>query len=101
MSQQPVTPSDLPHHLLTGAQQRVARLVAEGLSYRSIATQLGIAPSTVRVHVNAVARSLLSMTGVPAKNRVQMWAGSEDGRTYLAKPHVKRRAEPTESSHAA
>jgi DNA-binding NarL/FixJ family response regulator len=92
---------DIPRQLLTGAQLRVVVLLAEGMTYPRIAAALGIAPSTVRVHVNAVARSLSTLAGVPAGNRVRAWAQSADGRTYLGQPHVRRRAEPPVKSNAA
>ncbi len=43
---------------LTGAQQRVLDLLAEGKSNRAIAELLGIAEATVKVHVSAIFRVL-------------------------------------------
>lgn len=47
-----------PDLSLTPAQRRVARLYAQGLGHRAIAARLGIAPATVRNHVQAVFQAL-------------------------------------------
>ena len=57
---------------LTPAQSRVVELVARGLSYKSIARELGITKRTARAHVEAVALSLPS-DELPAYRRVQYW----------------------------
>lgn len=60
-----------PAHPLTPAQERVARLVAEGLTYGEIALQLGCAARTVRAHVEAIA---LRIPGdEPQRYRIRQW----------------------------
>lgn len=43
---------------ITPRQREVVDRLAQGLTYREIARALGIAPKTVRVHVQAVAAHL-------------------------------------------
>ncbi|RST31442.1 DNA-binding response regulator [Sphingomonas ginkgonis] len=49
-----------PHALaaLTGRQKQVIRLLSEGHANKVIARQLGISPSTVKVHIHAAFRAL-------------------------------------------
>ena len=56
----------LPVDRLSPAERRIAEQLAGGLTHRQIATQLALAPSTVRNHLHAIYRKL----GVA--NRVQM-----------------------------
>lgn len=62
-----------PFRPLTVAEERVANLCAEGLGYKQIGHQLRMSPRTVQHHVNTIA-SLLPDDGLPAQQRVQMWA---------------------------
>lgn len=57
---------------LTPAQSRVVELVAHGLSYKSIARELGIARATAKKHVEMIAM-LLPTDDLPAYRRVQCW----------------------------
>jgi DNA-binding NarL/FixJ family response regulator len=43
---------------LTERQQQVIKLLSKGLPNKVIARELGISPSTVKVHVHAVFRAL-------------------------------------------
>lgn len=45
-------------NILTGRQRDVFRLVGEGYDTKTIARRLGLAPSTVKVHLSAVYRTL-------------------------------------------
>jgi RNA polymerase sigma factor (sigma-70 family) len=44
--------------VLTPRERDVALLLAEGLTYKEIATRLGVSPHTVNTHVKAVLRKL-------------------------------------------
>ena len=60
-----------PSRPLTPAQERVARLVAEGLTYGEIAAELGCAARTVPAHVEAIA---LRIPGdAPQRYRIRQW----------------------------
>jgi DNA-binding NarL/FixJ family response regulator len=62
-----------PFRPLTVAEERVANLCAEGLGYKQIGHRLSMSPRTVQHHVNAIA-DILPDDGLPARERVQMWA---------------------------
>lgn len=53
----PRTAAD-PFGALTDRERSVARLLADGLSYKEVAAQLGISPHTVNTHVKAILRKL-------------------------------------------
>jgi DNA-binding NarL/FixJ family response regulator len=42
---------ELPLHLLTAHQRRVVELVGRGVLFKTAAYELGISPSTVKVHM--------------------------------------------------
>jgi RNA polymerase sigma factor (sigma-70 family) len=44
--------------VLTPRERDVALLLADGLTYKEIATRLGVSPHTVNTHVKAVLRKL-------------------------------------------
>lgn len=48
----------LPHEALTERELEVLQLLAEGLSNKALALQLGVSESTVKFHVNAIFRKL-------------------------------------------
>lgn len=60
----------------TPTQERVAELVARGLSYAEIARLMGIAPRTVRAHVATLDLLLAGLEGLPPKTRVYLAAKS-------------------------
>ncbi|TYK52624.1 response regulator [Actinomadura decatromicini] len=60
----PPDPGSLPH--LTARERDVLLLVADGLSNAEIATELGIAPGTVRAHVAAL------LSKLKARDRIQL-----------------------------
>lgn len=62
-----------PFRQLTVAEERVANLSAEGLGYKQIGHRLRMSPRTVQHHMNTIA-SLLPDDGLPAHDRVKMWA---------------------------
>lgn len=51
-------PAAAPSVQLTPRQEEVLRLLARGLANKEIASELGMSPSTVRVHVTAVLKAL-------------------------------------------
>ncbi len=53
------------HKLLTNRQSEVLNLVAQGLSNKQIAFQIGVSEATVKLHINALLRA------VGASNRTQ------------------------------
>ena len=62
-----------PFRPLTIQEERVANLCAEHLSYKQIGKRLRMSPRTVQGHINMIA-SLLPDDGLPARERVEMWA---------------------------
>lgn len=67
-----------PVRPITPAQARVAELVAQGLSYGTIAKRLELSRHTVRAHIRAIAMRLPGCDGVSYYNTVLLWAS----RTY-------------------
>lgn len=62
-----------PFRPLTVAQERVANLLARGWSYKRIGARLNMKTATVKHHVQDIA-GLLPDDGLPAKDRVLIWA---------------------------
>ncbi|HEY9515083.1 MAG TPA: LuxR C-terminal-related transcriptional regulator [Gemmatimonadaceae bacterium] len=62
-----------PVRPLTARQVEVVRALARGLSYRGVGEELGMAESTVRAHVNAVAMLLPNPAELPAGSLVKLW----------------------------
>lgn len=60
------------HHVLTQRQLEVLVLLAEGLSNKAIARQLGIVEATVKLHVSAILREL------GARNRTEAVMAARD-----------------------
>jgi DNA-binding NarL/FixJ family response regulator len=63
---------------LTPRQLAVARLVADGLTTKGIAAELGVVESTVRVHLHVIAARL----GLPERHQTRTliarwWWGTE------------------------
>ena len=70
---------------LSSRRREVAILIGDGLNYRDIAKRLAnlrsfrggtITPSTVKMHVNAIAEKL-GDDGVPPKIRVMLWVRAQ------------------------
>ncbi|MET9904494.1 LuxR C-terminal-related transcriptional regulator [Streptomyces sp. NPDC006446] len=57
---------------LTGREFRVAELVAEGLTNRQIAAQLGLSEHTVATHLDKIRDKL----GVRSRTRIALWAAA-------------------------
>ena len=47
-----------PHDSVTPREQEVLRELARGLSNKQMATVLGVAPSTIEIHLNKIYRKL-------------------------------------------
>ncbi|HSK27091.1 MAG TPA: response regulator transcription factor [Jiangellales bacterium] len=60
-----------PALTLTEREQAIVELVAEGLTSQQIATRLGIAPQTVKNHVN----NAMHKVGVNSRLQLAAWAG--------------------------
>lgn len=63
-----------PRRPLTRAQLAVAALVGRGLDYRTCAETLGVSPSTVRVHVHAIAMLLPNPNTLRPSKLVFLWS---------------------------
>lgn len=59
---------------LTDREREVTELVAEGLSYRGIASRLGLSPRTVEMYVYQIADKIGRTEGVTPLRLVQGWA---------------------------
>lgn len=59
---------------LTGRERDVARLLAQGMSNREIATELVISESTAEVHV----KHILNKLGLRSRSQVAAWAARDD-----------------------
>jgi DNA-binding NarL/FixJ family response regulator len=64
------TRGDLPGADLSARERQVLLLVAEGLANKQIATRLGIAERTVKVHLGSVFRRI----GVADRTSAALWA---------------------------
>jgi len=58
------------HELLSQRETEVLRLVARGLANKQVARELGIAQSTVKVHVHGI----LSKLGLPSRTQAALYA---------------------------
>ncbi|GLF93805.1 ATP-binding protein [Streptomyces yaizuensis] len=63
------TAGDASGQRLTGRENAVALLIAEGLTNREIAGRLGISPSTVATHLNHIRDKL----GIRSRTRIALW----------------------------
>ena len=61
-----------PAHL-TSRERQVLALICEGLSNNAIARRLGIAPTTVKVHVSKILRMLNVTNRLNAVLRIRSW----------------------------
>jgi DNA-binding NarL/FixJ family response regulator len=66
-----------PAHL-TAREQQVLALMCQGLSNKAIARRLGIAPSTVKVHVSKIFRTLNVSTRLGAVLRSRCWESLDE-----------------------
>jgi len=71
------TDPNAPRRPLTDQQRIVAELVGRGLDAPDVARRLGIRPSTVRSHVNAIALLLPNPDHLGAYRLVMLWAAHE------------------------
>lgn len=62
------------HRKLTPTQSRVALLIGRGLTYVQAAAALGVASSTVKAHVQAIALKLDNPDSLSPKSLVSLWA---------------------------
>jgi DNA-binding NarL/FixJ family response regulator len=62
-----------PFRPLTAAQEKVARAITTGLSYKIIGVHLNMSHRTVQHHIGEIAK-LLPDDGLSARNRVMIWA---------------------------
>lgn len=63
---------------LTPTQERVAERMGRGLSYAQAAEDLGVAPSTVKAHVQCIAMKLDNPESLPPKSLVSLWAARQE-----------------------
>lgn len=64
-----------PFRPLSHIEIKVVDLLARGWSYKRIAFGLRMSPRTVQGHVHMIAMLLPSDDDLPAKEKVQIWAG--------------------------
>jgi DNA-binding NarL/FixJ family response regulator len=62
-----------PFRRLTAAQEKVAKAISGGWSYKIVGAHLNMSPRTVQHHVHEIAK-LLPDDGLPARIRVMLWA---------------------------
>jgi FixJ family two-component response regulator len=65
-----------PFRELTAAEEKVARLIARGWSYKQLGKRLRMSPRTVQHHVNTIAGLLPNPEQLAARQLVQVWSGS-------------------------
>jgi len=58
---------------LSDRELQVLRLIAEGLSNQEIATQLVVAPSTIKTHINNIYGKLATQSRTQAVARAREW----------------------------
>jgi DNA-binding NarL/FixJ family response regulator len=66
-------------HLLTNAEQRVARLVAAGRSNDEVAAELGLEAAAVSAHLSAVFRKLDARSRAELGARLAAASAEEEG----------------------
>ncbi len=75
---------------LSAREAEVAKLYIEGLSYKEIARDLGIAPGTIRTHLNAIYRKLEVTNRIELLNRLTKKVDDDPGRNSTAGEPVHR-----------